>query len=454
MSGESVFTVVGSAATEATRIGLAEAGLRERDHLQEWVIANPHVLGPDVKVVAFEFGSWTGAAGERERDRLDVLGLDHEGRLVVVELKRDRAPDTVDMQALKYAALVSRFTRGDLDKVHARHLTRRRGEQVDVATAAAELDEWATISEETLRLPRLILMATEFPKTTTATVVFLHQRLALDVRLIAFQAYRTGGGEVLVTVSQHYPPPDVEEFVLSPEVSEAQQARSERQTQQREASTVSRLLNAGALEPGQRLEFRAPSAPARTQIEPWLDAVEGRRWAAWQDEPSKPLKWEADGQSYSPTGLAMHILAEAMDKTGQVQGPLYWVTEDGVTLVDLASAVGSEPETPFDEHVARIAPPLQPLLVELDALIMNLGPDVTRRSRSRYVTYYAVRKLCDVLLHGDHLSVYIRGLSRTTTPGTVVVGGTEDYVHTQIRDADQLQQVGDLLRRAYEKQPR
>jgi hypothetical protein len=88
------------------------------------------MLGPDVMVVAFEFGRWTAFSGALARDRLDVLGLDRDGRLVVVELKRDQAPDTVDMQALKYAALVSRFTRDDLARVHAQYLTRQRGELV------------------------------------------------------------------------------------------------------------------------------------------------------------------------------------------------------------------------------------------------------------------------------------------------------------------------------------
>jgi hypothetical protein len=72
---------------------------------------------------------------------------------------------------------------------------------VTVETAASELEEWATITEEALRLPRLILLAAEFPATTTATVVFLHQQLGLDVQLRKFQAYRTGR-ETLVTVSQ------------------------------------------------------------------------------------------------------------------------------------------------------------------------------------------------------------------------------------------------------------
>jgi hypothetical protein len=56
MSGETVFTVSGASATVAQPISLADAGLNERGHLQEWALAHPVMLGPDVKVVAFEFG--------------------------------------------------------------------------------------------------------------------------------------------------------------------------------------------------------------------------------------------------------------------------------------------------------------------------------------------------------------------------------------------------------------
>lgn len=453
MSGESVFTVTGATAKVAQPITLHEAGLRERDHLQEWVIAHPQVLGPDVKIVAFEFGRWAGASGDLERDRLDVLAIDREGRLVVVELKRDKAPDVVEMQALKYTALVSRFTRDDLNRVHAHYLSRRRGGAVDADTAAAELDEWATITEESLRLPRMVLMATSFPKTVTATVVFLHQQLALDVRLFVFQAYRTEGGEVVLTVSQHYPPPDVEEFVLSPEVSEARQARTERQTQQREASTVSRLVGAGVLEPGERLEFRAPSSDVQAQVEEWLAAQAGRRFATWEDDARGPLRWEADGQAYTPTGLARLILSDAADRTSAVQGPAYWVNASGVSMVELARGLSTSGDVAFEETVAAAVVHLQPLLLAVDQAIFDLGPNVSRRSKPKTLTYYAQRKLCDLLLHGDHLSVYIQNLpiSGSYPPG-VVVGGTEEYVHTQIRDEQSFDQVVALLARAYNDQ--
>lgn len=448
-----VFSVQGASATKATPIGLAAAGLKERQHLQEWVIEHPEVLGPDVKIVAFEFGSWAAHTGAVERDRLDVLALDGDGRLMVVELKRDKAPDTVDMQALKYAALVSRFTRGDLDQVHARYLTKKRGEVVNAAAAGAELDEWATITEDTLRLPRLVLMASEFPKTVTATVVFLHQQLGLDVQLLAFQAYQTAS-EVLITVSRHYPPPDIEEFVLSPEVNAERQLRTEKQTRQREASTVSRLLAAEVLVAGETLEFRAPSDELQAEVEPWLNEAPARRRATWQDDAQRPLLWEADGEAYSPTGLARLILEQAAGRTSQVQGPLYWVNADGQTLVELAQSVPAGTEVPIDVHLDKLTDGLRPVYDAADAALKALGPDVTSRSRVKSIKYYRHRKLADLLIHNDHLSLYIRGLPGVGADlgGLVVRAEPGRYVHAQVRSIDEVPALVDLVRPAYEAQ--
>ncbi|WP_369132028.1 DUF5655 domain-containing protein [Modestobacter sp. I12A-02662] len=452
MNGEFVFTVRGSAAAAARPIGLADAGLRERQHLQEWVIAHPEVLGPSVKIVSFEFGQWIGYTGEKEKDRLDVLALDADGRLIVVELKRDKAPDTVEMQALKYAALVSRFTRDTLDAVHAQFLSKRTGTPVSVEQAAAELDSWATITEESLRLPSIVLMASDFPQTVTATVVFLHQQLSLNIKLLAFQAYQTTN-DVLITVSQHYPPPGIEEFVLSPEVSEQQQAKSTKQNKQRELTTVARLISADILSPGERLAFQAPSADLQEQMADWLDAAPGRRTATWQEDAAAPLVWEADGRSYSPTGLAQRILAEAAGRTTKVQGPLYWVNETGRTLVDLAGTLPPAEDVPLDVHTSRLTPEMKPLFDALDQAVRAIGPDVRLISRQKSLKYYRDRKMCDLGIASDHLSTYIGGLSIAQHPvGGVVASGTPRYIHAQIRTADEIPHVVALLREAYDKQ--
>jgi hypothetical protein len=215
VADEHVFTVDGATAVPAEPITLAEAGFTERSHLQEWVVAHPSMLGSDVMIVTMEFDRWRSSTGTPERDRLDVLGLDRNGRLVVAELKRDVAPDTVEMQALKYAAMVSRFTPEGLATQHARYLT-RRGEPTDDGAARDLLEAHSEFGlvPENLAKPRIVLLASSFPPVVTATTVWLTE-MSLDITLMRFQAYRAEG-QVLVTASQLYPVPDVEDFTVAP----------------------------------------------------------------------------------------------------------------------------------------------------------------------------------------------------------------------------------------------
>src|SRR5271170_7261911 len=106
MAEEMLFTVAGSVAMPAQMISLQEAGLEKRADFQEWVLANPAVLGPAVKVITFEFDGIPTSAGAN-RDRITVLGLGADGRLVIAELKAARTPDT-EVSAIKYAAMASR----------------------------------------------------------------------------------------------------------------------------------------------------------------------------------------------------------------------------------------------------------------------------------------------------------------------------------------------------------
>lgn len=214
-SDELVFTVSGSIATPVARIDLADAGFTERQHLQEWVIGHPETLGPDVLIVTFEFDRWSSASGP-QRDRLDVLGLGRDGRLVVAELKRGRAPDTVELQAIKYAAMASRFTEDLLAELHAAYST-ARGE---VLTDAAALDRLRTHSDvgiqpELLLQPRIVLLAESYPPAVTSTAVWLNE-MGLDVTLLQYQAYRTGQEETLLTLSQLYPVREVKAFEVAP----------------------------------------------------------------------------------------------------------------------------------------------------------------------------------------------------------------------------------------------
>src|ERR1700722_9851800 len=213
---EVVFAVSGSTANPAERITLADAGLREREHLQEWVIAHPEIVGPDVMIVTFEFDSWSSAGGA-QRDRLDVLGLGRDGRIVVAELRRAGAPDTVDMQALKCAAMASRFKPTLLAEYHSKYTRRDAADGLSESEALVKLETFSDVGllADQLINPRVVLLAESFPPSVTATAVWLNER-GVDLTLMRYQAYRTVSDELVVTVSQLYSVREVADFEVAP----------------------------------------------------------------------------------------------------------------------------------------------------------------------------------------------------------------------------------------------
>lgn len=224
MSDEMVFQVHGTSAVPAREISLAAAGLRERDHLQEWVLTNPDILGPDVLVVTSEFDRWMSKDG-KEPDRLDVLGLGPDGRLVVAELKRDKAPDYVTTQAINYAARASRFSLEDLADVYVSFTRGADDAPTTTDEALAALTAHApALSTDTLRNPRISLVAGSFPAAVTSAAVWLTEQ-GVDMTLIQVRAYEWGDQHA-ITVSRVWPVADVEDYVVAPARRESASAKA------------------------------------------------------------------------------------------------------------------------------------------------------------------------------------------------------------------------------------
>src|SRR3954452_18951029 len=80
-------------------------GLSERGDLQRLLRDQVEIIAPDVLVVSEEFGGW-----EDSKRRIDLLGIDRDANLVVIELKRIDDGGHMDLQAIRYAAMVSKMT--------------------------------------------------------------------------------------------------------------------------------------------------------------------------------------------------------------------------------------------------------------------------------------------------------------------------------------------------------
>ncbi|MFE9802512.1 DNA-binding protein [Streptomyces goshikiensis] len=322
-----LFTVEGALAAPIAPTALAAEGLLERQHLQEWVIAHPQVLGESVLVITAEFDRWADTDGVPARDRLDVLGLDATGRLVVVELKRGTADRDVHLQAITYAALVSRFDLGTLAQAH-RDFLKGRGQSVELDECRQRLldhvdGDW---SPELLQRPRQVIIAAGFPKQVTHTVVWLSE-MNLDIDLIEVGLWKVQG-QLVAGFTKVYPTPEVEEFTLAPARIEAKAAAQKLEERSRARNAVHVLVDAGLLPDGARLQLvprhGAPES-IREDIRAWVDEDGRRASVTWSNNTADPLIWDADGKSYTPTGLANHIFISVTGrKADGIQGTTWW----------------------------------------------------------------------------------------------------------------------------------
>ena len=338
MADRLLFTVQGKTPVVAKEITLAEAGLKEREDVEEWVIAQPALIGPDVLIVTSEFAGWASKKGDRDLDRLDVLALAADGRLVLAELKRDKAPTTVGMQVLNYAARANLFTVEKLAVVHQKFL-KSRGTTVTVDEARALLEHHAAeLSDETLGdVPRLVLLATDFGLDVTTTAVFLTRKLGVDIQLVQLQAYRTASNDLIVSVSRIFPPQDMDDIVLGPQAEQEQEKKLEKT---REKNTVARILAAEAIPEGTVLRLQPGnemSATAKKTVLAWVGEDEKRGQATWQLSTSAPLVWAVDGHAYSPTGLVRHLASQAGVEIDSIAGPRSWRDGKGLTLPEIAA---------------------------------------------------------------------------------------------------------------------
>jgi hypothetical protein len=213
---------------------------------------------------------------------------------------------------------------------------------VTLAQARQRLEAHASeFSDESVgEVPRLVLVATEFGLNITTTAVFLHRKLGIDIDLVQLRAYKTASGELVVSVSKIFPPPNMDDIVLWPNVEEELEKKLEKT---REKNTVARLLAAEAIPDGTVLRLVPGNemvAPARKQVSDYVVSHPEQGRATWKpspNAPSAPLVWEADGKRYSPTGLVRHVASLAGVEITSIAGPRSWRDPKNLTLPDIAA---------------------------------------------------------------------------------------------------------------------
>ena len=181
-------------------------GLRERFDLQRLLRPKIEILAPETLLIAEEFGDW-----EEGRRRIDLLALDKQANLVVIELKRDETGAHMELQAIRYAAMVSTMTFERAVAARTNYLRETGGNPEDASQSILDFLEWDEPQpDEFARDVRIILVSAEFSKELTTAVLWLNDR-NLDIRCVRLRPCKIDGA-LFLDVQQVLPLPEAEEY--------------------------------------------------------------------------------------------------------------------------------------------------------------------------------------------------------------------------------------------------
>lgn len=200
-----VYKIENGQVTPVERTSFAQQGLRERSDIQRMFKAQIEILSPDTLVVAEEFGDW-----EDSRRRIDLLGLDRNANLVVIELKRTEDAGHLELQAIRYAAMISTITFDELVTIHGRYLE-ANATPGDAADRLLSFLGWEEPDEERFgQEVRIVLAAADFSREVMSSVMWLRD-YGLDIRCVRMHPY-VDDGRIYLDVETLIPLPQVESY--------------------------------------------------------------------------------------------------------------------------------------------------------------------------------------------------------------------------------------------------
>lgn len=320
----------------------------ERRHIQEWIRQAPDLLGEELLIVSTEFNRF-----RNSDDRLDLLALDRRGNLVVIELKRDEHAAYADLQALRYAAMVSSMTFDKLLPYYQVYQRNVSGIDVDSDTAREQLLDFITQNEDFTELsdkPRIILCSEDFSTELTTTVLWLNQH-GMDISCVRIKPHKVGD-QIIVVPSKIIPLQEAQHYQV--EIQQKEESRQQSSKTKR-PTTIKLLVESGRIQVGQKiyLERSLPDylRPANRIDLKYVAEITGKLGK------DNAVRWLNDEKEYSISNLThtiFHTYHPKNELPSALQGGIYWVTEDGQSLADMANKVWIERQQSQQADISQV----------------------------------------------------------------------------------------------------
>ena len=166
-------------------VQVASTKLANENMIQNWIAERPELLGLDLLIIGREVVA-------PDRGRIDLLGIDEEGNLSILELKRDRTPREVIAQVLDYASWVVTLSTREVHEIAVKHLKK------DLEVAFRE--RFDTALPETLNESHtMVIIASKFDPSSQRIVRYLSETYDIAINTAFFTVFEDDGKTLLAT---------------------------------------------------------------------------------------------------------------------------------------------------------------------------------------------------------------------------------------------------------------
>lgn len=165
---------------------LAENGRKETEHLEEWIKTKTDILGNDILIIGQQVYTKSGP--------LDFLGIDNNGNLVIVELKRDKLARVVLAQAIDYASDLATWEIDKLSEICISYTGNTLEDHLSANFDSIEIDD-LTINQS----QRLLLVGFAIEEPLSRMIEYLSTNFDMAINAIVLNYVKTSNGTELLS---------------------------------------------------------------------------------------------------------------------------------------------------------------------------------------------------------------------------------------------------------------
>lgn len=322
-------------ASKIAKLSVKDAGFKE-DQIRDLIAGQIADFLPDHKLmtIATEFSAWADSSRS-----LDILALDQNQSLVVIELKRDKDAAHAELQAIRYAAMLSVCTIENVIEIGWQH-RKKSDPSITESKFKEELAQFLGVGLSDVELgkvPKIILVSSGFSKEITTTVMWLNENFvsqADDARGFDIYCFEVGLYQVAddfgLYFDQVIPIPAAQDYLVK---ARKKSMVAEQAAEKRRQRTWVLLQEIGLLKPDVT-EVYLKQLPSQKIV--IVDETQQR--ALYLGEGR--YRWSFDGNDYASINAVMKALYDLHGVSmGSIQAPAYWARQGSAKT--LAEEAGS-----------------------------------------------------------------------------------------------------------------